>query len=61
MNDPVRQCYMCEKPASTVEHVPPKCIFPEQKDSLGGQDLRKQLITVPACDVHNTKKSRDDE
>lgn len=52
---------MCEKNASTAEHVPPKCIFPEKKDSLGGRDFRKQLITVPACDVHNTKKSSDDE
>ncbi|MCK4487852.1 MAG: hypothetical protein KAU38_13975 [Desulfobacterales bacterium] len=26
-----------------------------------GADLRKQLLTVPACDAHNSKKSQDDE
>lgn len=54
-------CYMCEREGTTTEHVPPKCIFPEQKDLPEGMDLRKQLITVPACDLHNTKKSKDDE
>lgn len=54
-------CYMCEKDATGVEHVPPRCLFPEQKDLPAGIDLRKQLITVPACDVHNTAKSQDDE
>lgn len=49
-------CYMCEKPATSVEHIPPKCLFPEQKDLPGGADLRKQLLTVPACDEHNLKK-----
>jgi hypothetical protein len=28
---------------------------------LNGADLRRNLITVPSCDEHNTKKSRDDE
>jgi hypothetical protein len=54
-------CYMCDRPAKGVEHVPPRCLFPEQKDLPEGVDLRKQLITVPACDEHNTSKSQDDE
>jgi hypothetical protein len=52
---------MCDKPAEGVEHVPPRCLFPEKKDLPEGVDLRKQLITVPACDLHNTSKSQDDE
>lgn len=52
---------MCEKEATSTEHVPPKCLFPEVKDLPKGVDLRKQLITVPACDEHNTSKSKDDE
>lgn len=51
---------MCDKPAVSSEHVPPKCLFPESKD-VGGVNLRQQLITVPSCDVHNTAKSKDDE
>lgn len=51
---------MCESPAVSKEHVPPKCIFPEQKDA-NGRDFRRSLITVPSCDVHNSAKSKDDE
>ncbi len=54
-------CYMCDRDATGVEHVPPRCLFPEQKDLPAGVDLRKQLITVPACDEHNSSKSKDDE
>lgn len=54
-------CYMCEALATSVEHVPPKCLFPKQKDLPEGVDLRKQLITVPACAKHNTQKSKNDE
>lgn len=39
--------------------MPPLCIFPEQKDL--GTDYRQNLITVPACDTHNLRKSKDDE
>lgn len=53
-------CYMCSNRATSKEHVPPKCIFPESKDT-GGDDYRKDLITVPSCDVHNSQKSHDDE
>lgn len=53
-------CYKCGKIATSKEHVPPICLFPEQKD-VGGADFRKNLITVPSCEEHNTQKSNDDE
>ena len=53
-------CYMCEAKATSREHVPPQCLFPEAKDI--GEDLfRSNLITVPSCDIHNSAKSMDDE
>lgn len=52
-------CYMCEEIATSPEHIPPKCIFPDVKDL--GVDYRKALITVPSCDAHNMEKSKDDE
>lgn len=54
------RCYFCGEPATSSEHVPPKCIFPEQKD-LPGENYRRNLITVPSCERHNAAKSRDDE
>lgn len=54
-------CYMCDEKSTSSEHVPPKCLFPEEKDLPTGVDLRKSLITVPSCDLHNSKKSSDDE
>ncbi len=51
---------MCDEKAVSKEHVPPKCIFPEQKD-VSGENYRKELITVPSCEVHNSRKSEDDE
>jgi hypothetical protein len=51
---------MCSAPPVSREHVPPKCIFPESKDT-GGPGLRKDLITVPSCAEHNCAKSCDDE
>ena len=56
----VANCYYCGAPATSVEHVPPRCIFPEMKDS-SNVDYRKNLITVPSCDEHNSLKSKDDE
>jgi hypothetical protein len=50
---------MCQALATSREHVPPKCIFPERKD-VGG-DFRENLITVPSCREHNGRKSKDDE
>ena len=52
-------CYMCTAPATSREHAPPKCFFPEFKDV--GVDLRKNLVTVPSCDAHNSHKSADDQ
>lgn len=51
---------MCGAPPTSREHVPPKCLFPESKD-VNGQQFRNNLITVPSCDIHNSKKSKDDE
>lgn len=53
-------CYLCDAPAVGVEHVPPRCLFPKGKDLPEGVDLRKNLITVPSCDAHNSEKQRDD-
>jgi hypothetical protein len=60
MNVKNETCYMCENPPTSREHVPPKCLFPESKD-VKGQNFRENLITVPSCDLHNSKKSKDDE
>jgi len=57
--DMPRECYWCESIGDTDEHVPPRCLFPEQKDS--GGNYRRNLITVPACAEHNSGKSKDDE
>lgn len=51
---------MCEDEATSAEHVPPKCLFPEAKD-VKGYNFRKNLITVPSCALHNLSKSSDDE
>ena len=53
-------CYMCGKHATTREHAPCKSFFPET-DPLSGINHRKNLITVPSCDEHNSSKSEDDE
>jgi hypothetical protein len=54
------KCYKCERKATSREHVPPICLFPQMKDT-NGINFRKDLITVPSCDIHNLKKSDDDE
>lgn len=54
-------CYMCSSDATSREHAPPRCLFPVTRDSADGLNYRKNLITVPACDVHNSEKSCDDE
>lgn len=51
---------MCQNIAISKEHVPPKCLFPEPKD-IGGLNLKKNLITVPSCEIHNMGKSHNDE
>lgn len=57
----MKTCYMCDNRATSKEHVPPAMFFPEQKDLPKGWDYKKQLITVPSCDLHNSKKSEDDQ
>jgi len=52
-------CYMCEARATSREHAPPLCLFPEQQEI--GRDLRCNLVTVPSCDLHNSRKQTDDE
>ena len=46
-------CYMCDSPATGIEHAPARCFFPK--------GFRKNLITVPSCSVHNNATSKDDE
>jgi hypothetical protein len=50
---------MCDKEETSREHVPSIGLFPEQKDTKG-KDYRVNLITVPSCAEHNTKRSGDD-
>ena len=47
------KCYFCHGKATSREHVPPKQLFPK--------DMKRNLITVPSCDLHNGLKSRDDD
>lgn len=56
-------CYWCGNLATSREHVPPKCLFPENKDikDILGKSFRNNLITVPSCDEHNMSKSHEDE
>jgi hypothetical protein len=51
---------MCHNLATSKEHVPPKSFFLGDSQSVSGIDYRKNLITVPSCDQHNTDKSKDD-
>lgn len=53
-------CYMCSQIATSKEHVPPVCLFPEEKD-IKTSIFRNNLVTVPSCELHNSKKSKDDE
>jgi hypothetical protein len=54
-------CYMCPAAETSREHVPAACFFPEKKDLPPGVDLRRHLVTVPSCDSHNSRKSKDDQ
>jgi len=47
------QCYMCDKPGPTREHVPPRYFFPRSHWA--------ELVTVPSCDAHNHDNSLDVE
>lgn len=56
------QCYCCEQIATTKDHIPPKCFFPEKKYlPSGSTDYRNHLITIPSCSQHNNSRSKDDE
>lgn len=50
-----KTCYMCSEPATSREHVPPLCFFPEK------DEFRKNLITIPSCEKHNSIKSGNDQ
>ena len=56
----MESCYMCDRRATSKEHVPPRCFFPEKKDLPQGEDYRVNLITVLSCELHNLSKSEDD-
>ncbi len=47
------ECYMCDAIATSVEHAPPQCFFPEGYHS--------NLIAVPSCVEHNEENSKDVE
>lgn len=51
---------MCDRLACSREHVPPRNLFPKEKD-IRRENYRKNLITVPSCELHNAAKSHDDE
>jgi len=56
------QCYFCDAEASTREHFPPLCFFPESNDySNDMTDYRFNLMTVPSCAEHNNDRCLDDE
>lgn len=46
-------CYFCGGGITGVEHIPPRCFFPNRR--------RQDLITVGSCDIHNQEKSKEDE
>lgn len=56
-------CYWCGKPATTREHVPPRCFFPDRFECDGKTITAnwERLITVPACPQHNNSKSSLDD
>jgi hypothetical protein len=58
----VYTCYCCDELETSREHAPPQGIFPDKKYLPGGsKNYRENLITVPSCEKHNNKKSKDDE
>ncbi len=48
-----KYCFLCNSIATSTEHVPAKCFFPEDK--------RNNLITVPSCSKHNEDTTLDDQ
>ncbi|WFF42122.1 hypothetical protein EVC62_11745 [Salinicola endophyticus] len=49
------KCYYqgCQNKGITKEHIPPKSFFPKGE--------KEQLLTVKSCEIHNNKKSTDDQ
>lgn len=45
-----KNCYWCANEATSMEHVPPRCLFPEDKDvkHVYNKAFREHLITVPS-------------
>jgi hypothetical protein len=55
-------CYFCGDSKTSIEHAPARVFFPEQKDlAPGSPHFRRDPITVPSCDTHNGRASKDDE
>lgn len=48
-----QKCYLCEQPATTFDHIPPKSLFPK--------DFQHKGVKVPACSSCNNDTSKDDE
>ena len=46
-------CYLCDAPATTYDHIPPKSMFPKKFQYKG--------IKVPACKTCNNATAKDDE
>jgi len=46
-------CYLCGKPATTWDHIPPKSLFPKSYQGKG--------YKLPACQNCNNQTSKDDE
>jgi hypothetical protein len=47
------RCAYCGNPATTVDHIPPECLYTPPRPS--------NLVTVPACSSCNNGASDDDE
>lgn len=51
---PEQLCCICGiRPSTTVEHIPPQCVFPSPRPT--------NTITVPACEECNESTSKEDE
>lgn len=48
-----KTCYLCGKPATTFDHIPPKSLFPKEFPFKG--------MKLPACKSCNNATSKDDE
>lgn len=56
----MNSCYACTAEGSSIEHAPPRCLFPKHSEYPEAGNLRRELITVPSCNEHNSEKSKDD-